>query len=310
MEIPKEYMADFYSATLEILNTCPLCDARDFSFFLQAPDFLVTRQEFQIVKCQNCNLLFTNPRPTEETIGLYYESQEYISHSNTQASLLAKLYQVVRKYTIRQKANLIRQKISSPTHLLDVGCGTGEFLSFMEKKGWIVTGIEPSEKARRYAQKYYRLNIFEPSYLFDLPEKSYEVITLWHVLEHLHRVNEYLERLKKLLKPDGFLILALPNSQAAEARYYGSYWAAYDLPRHLYHFSPSTLQHLLKKHRIQVLEKKRMLFDAFYVALLSERYQDHALAYLRAFGCGFWSNLIALMNIDRCSSLIYICSSQ
>lgn len=294
---------------MEILSNCLICNSENLTPFIKAQDYTVSKEWFQIVRCQICGFKFTNPRPNPDEIGAYYESEEYISHSNTQKGLINVLYHWVRRYTLSAKARLIQQRMPNKNNLLDIGCGSGAFLAFMAKEGWNCTGIEPSEKARAYAKQNYGLAVYEPLRFFELPAQNYEVITMWHVLEHVHLLNEYIVQLKKLLKPGGLLLIAVPNSQAAEAEHYGAAWAAYDVPRHLYHFAPSDMENLLQKHQITLLEKKRMPFDAFYVAMLSERYQNHSWGLARAFWQGVKSNALAQKDINLCSSLIYLCQT-
>lgn len=274
---------------------------------LTVTDYTVSKEDYTIWQCGRCTLRFTQDVPSAESIGPYYKSSEYISHSNTSEGLINKLYQSVRKYTLSQKAKFIaRQTGIIGGKLLDVGCGTGAFLNVMKKEGWEVLGVEPDEEARELARKLYRLTVFEASQLDQLPSGNFDAITLWHVLEHVHDLHAYVEQLKSLLKPTGKLFIAVPNYQSLDAQIYRRDWAAYDVPRHLYHFTPQAMDVLMKEHGLTIKAKQPMWFDAFYISLLSSKYRNGRTNYLSSFIIGLRSNIKTLVNKDQCSSLIYI----
>lgn len=219
-------------------SQCPVCHSSSINPLLTAKDHSVSKEDFVIWQCGACTLRFTQDVPDEDSIGPYYRSQDYISHSNTDKGLLNKLYQKVRRHTLEQKASLIIGQTKERGRLLDVGAGVGAFAAVMKEKGWTVKGLEPDEGARRNAAQLFGINLEEPSELYQLPEQSYDAITLWHVLEHVHRLHEYIAQLKTLLTKNGKIFIAVPNYTSADAEAYRNYWAAYDVPRHLYHFSP------------------------------------------------------------------------
>lgn len=289
---------------METLASCFVCGATNFINFRNCKDYLVSKQEFSIVECTACSFRFTNPRPLPKDLGKYYESDEYISHSNTQKSLLDKVYQAVRKYTIGKKVALLNS-LSEKGRLLDIGCGTGEFLHASKIDGWEVNGIEPGDKARDFAIQQYGLEVKEEAGIITLPKHSFDVITLWHVLEHVPALNERIKEIKGLLKPTGVLIIAVPNSASWDAQYYKEYWAAYDVPRHLYHFTPTTIEKLFKKHEFILSQTLPMKFDSFYVSLLSEKYLHKQSKFISAFFKGLKSNRAA-SGSGNYSSLIYI----
>ena len=239
-------------------------------------------------------------------IGPYYASPDYISHSNTDKGLLNKLYQWVRKLTLEQKASLIIGETKAKGTILDVGAGIGAFLSVMKEKGWSVKGIEPDEVARANAEKLFQLALAQPSELYRLPANSYDAITLWHVLEHIHDLHNYVEQLKALLAEGGKIFIAVPNYTSADAAAYRNYWAGYDVPRHLYNFNPKANETLMSIHGLKLSAKKPMWFDAFYISLLSSKYHRGHTSWLGAGWNGVKSNVAAMMNKDKCSSLIYI----
>ena len=291
---------------MEELKTCPLCGNENFTHFLSARDHFLSRESFTIVQCHNCNLKFTNPRPDESVMPRYYESEEYISHDTRQKSLLHSLYKFARNIAVRNKYNIIR-KYSNGFSLLDIGCGTGEVLNYCSKKNFQTTGIEPSEKARNFAATNYGLQIFDESHLDHLPDHSYHVITMWHVLEHVHNLNARLKKIHDLLIPGGALIVAVPDCDSWDAKKYGDYWAAYDLPRHLYHFSQETIKTLMAKNDFRVQKIIPMKMDAFYISLLSHKYLSGRQNYFKAIFNGIRSDMHAGKNNRDYSSLIYIC---
>jgi 2-polyprenyl-3-methyl-5-hydroxy-6-metoxy-1,4-benzoquinol methylase len=288
-------------------TSCPVCQSRDINPLLTVTDYTVSKEEYVIWQCGSCSLRFTQDVPSETTIGPYYKSPDYISHTNTSKGLINKLYQSVRKYTLEQKSKFIAAQTGIiGGKLLDVGCGTGAFLAAMKKEGWEVLGLEPDEEARELARKLYRLTVFESSQLDQLPAAGFDAITLWHVLEHVHDLHDYMEQLKNLLKPSGKLFIAVPNYQSLDAQIYRRDWAAYDVPRHLYHFTPKAMEVLMKAHGLKIKARQPMWFDAFYISMLSSKYRHGRIQYLGSFINGLRSNARTLMNRNACSSLIYI----
>ncbi len=262
---------------------------------------------FEIWECADCSLRFTQNVPDETSIAPYYQSANYVSHSNTKKGIINRLYHVVRNYTLGRKRALVK----NTTHvkegrLLDVGAGVGAFAYTMQKAGWQVTGLEPDETARANALKNFRLHLDTLDALHQLPDNSYNAITMWHVMEHVHDVHGYFKTFHRILKPGGRLIIAVPNYTSKDADIYGKHWAAYDVPRHLYHFSPTSMEMLAHKSGFIVDVIKPMWFDSFYICMLSEQYQHGMGNILLAFRNGFLSNLAALRNRKKCSSVIYV----
>ena len=290
---------------LKELSSCPVCAFEGFSKYREVRDFFLTKETFIITCCNNCGFLFTNPRPVDGDLPKYYQSDEYLSHSKADKGIFSKAYNIVRNYSIRQKFQLIKGYKNTGS-ILDVGCGTGEVLKYFTDKGWSTKGIEPSDAARLYATNSLKLSVKKEEYISDIPRKSFDVITMWHVLEHVPRLNKRMEELFSILKDDGVLLIALPNHNSWDAKYYSSYWAAWDLPRHLYHFSKDTFSILAKKHNFKIQEIRPMKFDAFYVSLLSEKYKTKKMNYTKAFTQGLKSNKWAKKNEANYSSLIYI----
>ena len=285
---------------------CPVCNSTEIDPLLTVKDHSVSKEEFVVWQCRHCTLRFTQDVPDENSMGRYYQSPDYISHSNTGKGLLNQLYQRVRKFTLQQKANLIIANTKEKGRIVDIGAGIGAFLSVMQQKGWETKGIEPDEGARKNALQLFGIKLEEPSTLYGLPQGHYDAITLWHVLEHVHSLHSYMERLRNLLSQQGKIFIAVPNYTSVDSEAYRNYWAAYDVPRHLYHFSPLSIKKLVEQHGLRLLAKKPMWFDAFYISLLSSKYHRGSTSWIGAGFNGLRSNLTALLNKDRCSSLIYV----
>lgn len=293
---------------MEKTSNCPVCNSTDFMKILQCKDYTVSQENFQVVSCVSCNFKFTDPRPEENKIGDYYKSEEYISHSNTNKGAINKMYQSVRQYTLKQKLSLINQ-YESNKKLLDIGCGTGDFLKTCSNAGWDVSGIEPDSNARKIACEMLSIKVGDEKELLKMKANSFGIISLWHVLEHVYHLNKRIEEIKYLLEENGKLIIAVPNNMSYDAEYYKEFWAAYDLPRHLYHFDPKSMEMLMKKHGFKIEKILPMKFDSFYVSLLSEKYKNGKVNYLNALRVGLKSNYLATKNKTHTfSSQIYIMS--
>lgn len=288
---------------------CPVCGSAGISKVFKVKDNTASQEYFEIFHCSNCQVRFTQNAPSEATIGDYYKSENYISHTDTSKGVINRLYQTVRNISLNQKRKLIEKTTGlEKGNLLDVGSGTGYFASTMKKAGWSVTGLEPNEDARKVAQEAHSLDLLPVTELFSLPPNNFDAITLWHVLEHVHDVKKYVAAFKRLLTGNGKLFIAVPNYTSYDAKSYGSDWAAYDVPRHLYHFTPKTLQWLMKNEGLTIIDIKPMWFDSFYVSLLSSKYKNGNPNWLGAFWTGLVSNIHAMSDVKKCSSVIYIIS--
>lgn len=276
--------------------------------FLKCVDYTVSRETFELFIDPETELLVTLPRPSERDLPAYYESEAYISHTDSTKSIMDKVYQWIKSYSMKRKLKLINSTAGGKGKILDVGCGTGDFLEVCQNDEWEVTGIEPSSKATAFAEKKVapKGRLYNDIHaLKDEENNSFDVITMWHVLEHIPNLMEYIDSLKKLLKEDGYLIIAVPNYQSYDANYYHEFWAAYDVPRHLWHFSQKSIHDLFAAKNFKVVNTYPLVFDSFYVSLLSEKYKNGRSNWIKAFRTGLVSNLKARSS-GNYSSLIYL----
>jgi len=290
---------------MKTLRRCPVCREERHQHVLTCRDHTVSGETFDIVECEHCGFRFTNPRPGPDEIGRYYESEDYTPHQDTGQTVIDTLYRWVRHYTLRSKRRLITTLVDdSPGRLLDFGCGTGEFLAHCQSQGWDARGLDPDETARTVAAQRHGLTVEPPERLQDFPSGRFDVITLWHVLEHVSDLTGTIEALKRALAPSGTLVVAVPNWRSLDARFYGEDWAAYDVPRHLSHFRPRDVQRLFARFDMEVAEIRPMRLDAFYVSLLSERYRNGWV--LRAPLVALCSTLWAARHSSRHSAQLYL----
>lgn len=268
--------------------------------YLKTKDFSVSQEEFELHYNQDLEMLVTSPEPT--SLKKYYDSDVYISHTDSKKSIVDKIYQTVKSYSLRKKVLLLNSFNASEKKLLDIGAGTGDFLLAAKNRNWNVDGVEPNIVARNNANKK-GIPLYDG--LQKVLNKKYQVITLWHVLEHLPDLENQIEKIVSLLDKNGTLVIAVPNFKSYDAEHYGKYWAAYDVPRHLWHFSKKSIEKLFLKHNMEVIKIKPMLFDSFYVSLLSEKYKYKKQNFIKAFFIGLKSNLKAKFSKEY-SSHIYI----
>ncbi|MEP5338877.1 MAG: class I SAM-dependent methyltransferase [Algibacter sp.] len=271
---------------------------------LKVKDFSVSGEEFELIENSEYGFLETTPQPSSDKLPEYYKSEDYISHTDSQRNLFEKIYHLVRKISLKKKLSLINSYSEKSKSLLDVGSGTGDFLQIAQQNNWTVSGIEPNEEARGIANKKTNDSVFETEQLLKFKENSFDVITLWHVLEHLPNLEDHIKTFKKLLKPNGTLIIAVPNYKSFDAKHYKNFWAALDVPRHLWHFNRASISKLVGKESMNVINIKPMLFDAFYVSLLSEKYKMGKMNPIKGFWIGLLSNIKSI-STKEASSLIY-----
>lgn len=296
---------------MENLTQCPVCKETSFSHFLDCKDYTVSRETFTIVQCNSCGFKFTNPRPASKDLGKYYESADYVSHSKSTKGFINSLYHIAKHYSLLKKIQLINT-LTKKGKILDYGCGTGDFLNTCKISGWEVSGVEPNELARNTSKELLKTEIKSELIENSFEKESFDIITLWHVLEHISELDKTVETILSFLKPNGVLLIAVPNCNSYDAEIYGKYWAAYDVPRHLYHLVPETIKKYFKGHNLSHERTLPMVLDSFYVSMLSEKYiaqeanKSLGFGMIRAVWRGFVSNLKAISTQNTSSSQIYI----
>ena len=277
--------------------------------YLTVKDHSVSGEMFQLERNETYGYLETSPQPKAEKLSEYYQTEDYISHTDSKRNVFEKAYHLVRKKALKRKLKLINSLTSEERKLLDVGCGTGDFLKIAQDNNWQVSGIEPNEKARQIANKKNNNTVFEIEQLLQFEKHSFDVITLWHVLEHLPNLGDQLNILKSLLKEKGTLIIAVPNYKSFDADYYKNFWAAFDVPRHLWHFDQNSLKKFLDSKKMDIEKTLPMTYDAFYVSLLSEKHKTGSMNPIKAFWIGLRSNFKAKRSGEY-SSLIYVIKNR
>ncbi len=278
---------------------------------MNCTDHYATGERFDLFRCADCGFVLTQGAPVEAEIGRYYETPDYISHSDTQKGLMNRVYHYVRAYMLGSKARLVERTSGlKKGTLLDIGTGTGYFSHTMQQRGWEVRAVEKNANARNFARERFQLQVDAEAAIDAYAPGAFDVITLWHVMEHLEHLDETWERLKTLLKDTGVLVVAVPNAASYDARHYGEWWAAYDVPRHLWHFTPSTMQQFGAKHGFKLVEEHPMPFDAFYVSMLTEKYKGSSVSFLKGMWTGLRAWFASLGRKENSSSMIYVFVKQ
>ena len=277
-------------------------DFSNHNVYITVKDHSVSGETFELLLDDKLQLLKTHPQPAPEDLGRYYESDDYISHTDGKRSLFEKLYHTVKQKALRDKIKLVESFHPLKGRLLDIGAGTGDFLVMAKNNGWETTGFEPSSKARGIAESK-GVGFIEQ--LSDIENHAVDVVTMWHVLEHVPDIEQHIAELKRIVKPEGVIIIAVPNYKSFDAQHYGAFWAAYDVPRHLWHFSKTSIKMLFGRQGIDLVKILPMKFDSFYVSLLSEKYKTGKMNFMKGFLTGLRSNLKAAKSGEY-SSLIYV----
>lgn len=286
-------------------SECPLCGSVQIQDIEKIKDHSHTGEEFMVSKCTDCDFHFTQNAPDAASIGPYYKSENYVSHSDTQKGLFFKAYHMVRNYMLKKKRKLVEQSASqSQGNLLDIGTGTGYFPNEMKQSGWKVQGIEQDPDTRKYASEKFGFEVHDTTQLNKFEADQFDAVTMWHVLEHVHDLNGYIQQIHSILKEDGVFVVAVPNHKSFDAEFYGKNWAAWDIPIHLWHFHPETMKKLMEKHSFEVQSVLPMPFDAVYVSMLSEQYKSGTKIPGLFKGINFALN--GKYTPERCSSVIYV----
>ncbi|GAB4238812.1 MAG: class I SAM-dependent methyltransferase [Ekhidna sp.] len=284
----------------EKVETCPVCKSSNFKNHIICTDHSISGESFALTQCNNCSLILTNPRPDINQIGQYYESEDYISHADKSNSLINTIYRLVRNYTIRKKFKLV-SSYANKKSLFDFGCGTGDFLNYLKQKSWEVSGFEPSKLAADKS-KSKGISLIEN---ITTGKDKFGIVTAWHVLEHVPDPAKTLKLLRKKTIKGGFIFIAVPNPRSYDANHYDEFWAGYDVPRHLSHFTRNSFGQLVKKSKLTLVDTLPMKFDSYYISMLSEKYKFGKINYFRAFKTGWISNQKA-NKTGEYSSLIYV----
>lgn len=293
-------------STIFTISNCPVCESTHFKDYLVVPDWLVSKENFQLQQCDGCGFVFTSNAPKEESIAPYYESEEYVEHSDTKKGIIYGLYHYARSLMLSYKYKKLKS-LNVGAKLLDVGSGSGYFLNFMQHKGFKVTGVEISDKAKELCQNKFGINAYAPEdFLQHKLDTDFDLITLWHVFEHVYTFNDYFDLFHKSLQPQGKLVLALPNKDSWDARHYHHYWAAYDTPRHLWHFTPKTIEAFAKRRGFKLVTKYHLPLDPFFNAMVSASYKTSKTFLPFTLLKGFWSYFKSLIDVNQSSSLIYV----
>jgi 2-polyprenyl-3-methyl-5-hydroxy-6-metoxy-1,4-benzoquinol methylase len=287
-------------------DKCPLCHSEKIEEYLQTSDHFLTGEKFELSRCSRCGFIFTQDHPGNKEIDRYYESAGYISHNDSAEGISASIYRIVREFMLKRKRKMVCNATGLKNgNILDIGSGTGHFISTMQNSGWQVKGIEINEKAREFSKGQFGIEVLPAENTGSLPSASFDAITLWHVLEHFQDPFSYAGEILRLLKPCGICLVALPNPGSYDAANYREFWAAYDVPRHLWHFTPTTFKLFAEKNGLSICSVRSLPIDVFYISILSEKYKKTGLNFIRGILKGLWFLLISSFNKKKSSSLIY-----
>ena len=267
-------------------------------------DYLVSGEHFELVYLENQRCYQTQPQPDSNDLPSYYKSEDYISHTKAWRNPFELIYHWIRRISHNRKYRLIKKLGTSGNTLLDFGCGTGSFLKYMHDRNWDCYGMEPDQDARAIAEAQIGRSISK-NWQSIPGSMQFDIITLWHVLEHLPDPHAMLREFHQRLKPGGYLILALPNFQSYDAQYYKEIWAAFDVPRHLWHFSKQSIDILAQQTNFELRDIHPLKWDAYYVSMLSEKYKNNHGYWWAGFLTGWRSNRKAKASGEY-SSLIYV----
>lgn len=290
------------------ISNCPVCGSEESTFlnYKKVPDWLVSKEVFELKQCNNCTFIFTANAPLAENAGPYYESEEYVEHSDTNKGLIYSVYHQARKLMLKYKLGIVK-KHTSGTKLLDIGSASGYFISYMKQKNYIVSGVEISEKAVELCKEKFDISVNSPAeFLANTLPTDFDIISMWHVFEHVYQYDEYFDIINKSLNEDGRAFVAMPNPSCYEAKYYKEYWCGFDTPRHLWHFTPHTFKKFVEKRGFEIVETKMLPLDPFFNAMVSSSYKSGFKFLPVTLMIGLISFVNGLINKQKASSLIYV----
>ena len=283
---------------------CPWCGSSKAEIKMEVKDEFLSQEEFHLCECTNCGMLYTMPRPSKDKIGEYYKSDKYYSHQENKSGFIPKLYELVKSFNVKNKFNMAT-KGKTIGKLLDIGCGVGDFIHTAEQKGWDCVGVEPSDEAKNIAKSRTKGNIIDSEKLEQIQDQNFDVITMWHVLEHVDDIKWQVNQLQRLIKDDGRIVIAVPNYKSYDSEFYQQHWAAYDVPRHLNHFDKMIIAKMFKSKELKLINTEKLVWDAYYISYISEQYMQHSLALMRGVWRGLISNCKARQT-GEWSSMVYI----
>jgi len=271
---------------------------------MKIKDHFFSQEVFEVLPSRHEGVLETFPKLNEQELSGYYNHENYISHQTKGKSLFDKAYQVAKRYMTKRKQNLVL-RFHQEGRILDIGTGTGDFIRSFNSKDWDRYAIEPNKNLHDSLNKN-GIEILDD--LEEITQHNFDVITLWHALEHIPDLEGTLKNIQAALNPGGTLIIAVPNFKSYDASFYKTYWAAWDVPRHVWHFSKSGLISLCEKFNFEFVTTSPLLLDAFYISMVSEKYRksNHIL---RAFWVGLYSNLQGMFK-NEYSSFIYMFNKE
>ena len=285
-------------------NNCPWCGSDKAQINLWLKDEFLSKEDFHICECLSCGLLYTMPRPAKDKIGNYYKSEDYYSHKENKKGFIPKIYESVKKVNLRHKYKLATEGMEAG-RMIDIGCGVGDFIHTAEEKCWQCTGVEPSDDAKSIAKTRVKADIIKSEELGNLPDASFDIITMWHVLEHVDELKWQMAQLQRLVKPNGRIVIAVPNYKSYDGQFYKEHWAAYDVPRHLNHFNKQTLTKIFKANGLELKKTDKLIWDAYYISYMSEKYKHHKFPLMKGAYKGLVSNIKARRS-GEWSSMVYV----
>jgi len=287
-------------------SSCIVCGATSFTDELVVTDWLVSNEDFLVKECNACSFRFTSNPPAAEHAGPYYETEEYVEHSDNAEGLINVVYHKARTWMLKYKLRLIR-KHSDGKRLLDLGSGSGYFLNSMKNNGYDVNGVEISDKAVALCQNKFRIKAYSPTeFLANEIPGEFDVATMWHVFEHVYSYNEYFDMLHKKLTKNGTLIIAMPNYYCLEEKTYKKYWNGYDTPRHIWHFTPSTFPRFAKDRGFEMVKMTSLPLDMFYNSMISASYKKSFTFLPITVFVGLCSLMLSIFSFKRTSSVVYV----
>lgn len=291
----------------ERLNPCPLCGAIETVPYATCSDHASSRLQYLLLRCPACGVVFTDNHPEEDEMEQFETLDSQIRRADSPEGITERLYRHVRRRMLRRKAGLVvRQSYRDSGTLLNYGAKRGFFSDHMERKGWKVTSVDRHHENRQFSLEHFHHRMSGMQEMSDFTPETFDVITLWHVFEHENEPERLLDTFHRILRPGGILVMSCPNICSTDAMHYGPYWAAYDVPRHLWHFNPVSLNRLVHRHGFTLMHHEKMPYDCFYISIMSEQYMMHRLAFLRGMAYGLHSWLVSLTRRGRSSSIVYV----